>query len=245
MSRFTDSLLARRANTGRSRLRAFGLAVVAGMSLSACADDPFVERNTPFMSVQERHPIRLVEEPEYLEVAVGPGSSRLTAAQKNQVAAFIAQYKARAQGDLFVRMPSGTKNEGAARHALEDIRTVVAQQGISSRSVRYKPYREKSLGAYPPIVLGYKGLSAVADECGNWPTNISTNPNNVAYDDFGCSSQRNLAAMVANPLDLEQPRQVDPVSAARRDTVYKAYVKGERTAAVPQDAGSNLSGVGQ
>ena len=52
----------------------------------------------------------------------------------------------------------------------------------------------------------------------------------------GCSNQRNLAAQVANPADLVQPRSETPVLASRRNTVTEKYRKGEPTSTQAPDA---------
>jgi pilus assembly protein CpaD len=46
---------------------------------------------------------------------------------------------------------------------------------------------------------------------------------NKNYKNFGCAYQNNLAAMVANPMDLLGPRQTGPIDAADRDKVISDY----------------------
>jgi pilus assembly protein CpaD len=46
---------------------------------------------------------------------------------------------------------------------------------------------------------------------------------------MGCATQRNLAAMVADPEDLLHPRAETPRPSERRDVVWGKYVKGEPT----------------
>ena len=53
----------------------------------------------------------------------------------------------------------------------------------------------------------------------------------------GCATQKNLAAMVANPEDLIQPRPETPPLAARRATAMDKYRKGEDPATVYQNSG--------
>ena len=65
------------------------------------------------------------------------------------------------------------------------------------------------------IRLNYPKISAIAGPCGLWPEDLGPSINNKGYFDnksyynFGCSNQRNLAAMVDNPSDLVQPRDGD------------------------------------
>jgi pilus assembly protein CpaD len=69
---------------------------------------------------------------------------------------------------------------------------------------------------------------------------------NQAYWNLGCSTQQNLAASVANPEDLIQPRPETPPLAGRRQNVIEKYRKGENPSGqyeTKQDA--QASDVGQ
>ena len=56
-------------------------------------------------------------------------------------------------------------------------------------------------------------------------------PQNLPYPNLGCATQSNLAAVVANPRDLLEPRASTPRSSERRDVVWDKYIKGEPTGA--------------
>ena len=58
---------------------------------------------------------------------------------------------------------------------------------------------------------------------------------NKSYHNFGCANQRNLAAMIDNPSDLEQPRSETAVYTARRTAAFEKYRKGEPTTTVYSD----------
>lgn len=228
----------------RVRRSAHILAAVAGcVLLSACAEDKFAQQHSALLSLEERHPIKIEQHPVAMELPISPGTRRLSGGQLGQVASFLSDYKSKGQGSLVVRVPSGTRNESAARSAANDIRLVAAQQGIAPGMVRYQPYREKTKGALPPVVLSYNATVAVGPECGIWPESVTVNPENRPYTDYGCSTQHNLAAMISNPNDLVQARAMTPRSAARNDTVYVKYVKGSSTSS-QQDTGQTGTGSG-
>ena len=48
---------------------------------------------------------------------------------------------------------------------------------------------------------------------------------------FGCSLQRNMAAQIADPRDLMQPRPMEASDASRRTTVVGKYEAGQVTQA--------------
>jgi pilus assembly protein CpaD len=90
--------------------------------------------------------------------------------------------------------------------------------------------------------LNYPKVTADAGPCGLWPEDLGPSFRNPIYQDnrpysnFGCASQRNMAAMVANPADLVQPRPESPSLTPRRTTVLGKYSRGEPTATQYPDA---------
>ena len=87
-----------------------------------------------------------------------------------------------------------------------------------------------ALGSYPggsqePIKLSFERKVAVTKECGDWSDNLASTYSNQPYRNFGCANQQNIAAMVANPEDFEQPRAMSPVLAGNRMQVMKIFVE--------------------
>jgi pilus assembly protein CpaD len=102
------------------------------------------------------------------------------------------------------------------------------------------------------IRLNYPKISAVAGPCGLWPEDLGPSVNNKSYFEnkpyynFGCSNQRNLAAMVDNPSDLVQPRPETPAFAPRRGMAFEKYRKGTTTATTyPESDRAKLSDTGK
>lgn len=221
------------------------LGLAAAALLAACESDRQAYAPEPTLTVEQRYPITLAENREVLEVPVSPGAPRLTAAQRAEIAGFLRAYRDGGSGPLVVRAPSGTRNEVAALAAIDEIRELVAASSITS--VSYSVYRaQSSRSVHPPVLLAYTGVRAVSPECGNWSENIAANYGNTRYPNFGCASQRNLAAMVDNSRDLAVPRGMDPASSERRQTVRDKYIAGEATAAkVDDDDKGTASKVGQ
>jgi pilus assembly protein CpaD len=94
----------------------------------------------------------------------------------------------------------------------------------------------------PPIKLSYPRIAAVAGPCGLWPEDLGLSVDdpsyvqNKPYHNFGCATQRNLAAMIDNPADLEQPRSETTAYTARRNVAFEKYRKGESTTTVYSEA---------
>ena len=81
---------------------------------------------------------------------------------------------------------------------------------------------------HAPIRLAYLRYVAEGPECGDWPTNLADERRNLPLPDFGCAQQHNLAAKIANPADLLEPRTMAPADAERRAVIFDKYVKGSR-----------------
>jgi pilus assembly protein CpaD len=180
----------------------------------------------------ERHPIMVSQQPATLNVRVARSSQGLTPAQKGQIAGFLERYRAADAGNskLVIGVPSGSPNETAAMHSVNELRHMIAAYGFSDSAVAVEPYYERG-DAAAPIRLSYLRYIAEGPECGVWTHNLADDRRNLPYSNFGCAQQRNLAAQIANPADLLGPRTMDPADSERRTIVYDKYRQGKTTAA--------------
>ena len=85
-----------------------------------------------------------------------------------------------------------------------------------------------------------------------WPEDIGPSVHNKSwlenrqYHNFGCSTQRNLAAMIDNPADLVQPRAETPANEQRRTQAFEKYRKGTTTAtSYPEADKAKITDVGK
>jgi pilus assembly protein CpaD len=114
--------------------------------------------------------------------------------------------------------------------------------GLAHSWVREGRYTPDDFRALPTIRLSYPRIAAVAGPCGLWPQDLGPNIDNAGYNEnrsyhnFGCATQRNLAAMIDNPADLEQPRPESPAYTSRRDIAFDRYRKGTATATTYPEA---------
>lgn len=182
---------------------------------------------------RKRHPIALKEGERTVEVFVGNNRGGLTPVQRAEVMSFAQTWRRESTGGVIVDLPSGTPNERAAAEALREIRSILMAAGIPPKAVSVRPY---ATGAdkLASIRLNYSKITAQVGPCGLWPEDLGPS-NTPAYQDnrpywnFGCATQRNLAAMVENPADLVQPRGEIPAYTPRRTVVLDKYRKGEST----------------
>lgn len=79
------------------------------------------------------------------------------------------------------------------------------------------------------VQLSYVGYGASSPVCGHWEENIASTYHNLPTPNFGCATQHNLAAQIADPRDLVTPQQMTPPDTERRMTVIDKWRRGEAT----------------
>jgi pilus assembly protein CpaD len=200
---------------------------------------------------RQRHPIVIKEGAQTLEVFVGNSRGGLAAAQRGDVHSFGRVWTREATGGIVIDLPTRTSNARAAADALREIRSLLTATGVPPQAIAVRPYQPADPAKLATIRLRYSKIVAEAGPCGLWPNDIGPSMNrdyieNRPHWNFGCASQRNLAAMVDNPADLVQPRGETPALASRRSTVLEKYRKGESTAtAYPDASKGKISDIGQ
>jgi len=218
------------------------LAVLAALTalLAACQSDRVVTGSVP-TSVEQRYPIGIIPERPKLDLnATGYG---LSSPDRAMVEEFVLSWRERGTGGLDVLTPIGTANEAEAASVVAEVKAIAYDFGMPVEAVSVTGYHTTQ--PFGPVRLSYDRLVAKL-ECGAWPTNIAENWRNVPYENFGCATQKNLAAMVEDPRDLAGPRPMTPRDARRRDEVFDKYRRGEDPSTVYQsDDAGQISEVGQ
>ena len=99
------------------------------------------------------------------------------------------------------------------------VRPTQNQDGVAA-------YDAAAYGPNAPIRLAFFAITAKAGPCGEWPEDLVENTvENRNYHNFGCATQANLAAQIANPMDLVQPRGMSAIDAEQRNVVIQDYRK--------------------
>ncbi len=220
----------------RKAMRPLGMLGVALLSggLVGCGHVEMASQGPAFAIVDpaQRHPILVSQKPTHMSVHVPRGSSGLSPKSKADVLAFSQRHRATDGGDsrLIIQAPSGSGNEVAAMNAVQEVRALLSSNGFAESGISVETF-DAGHDANPPLKVSYMRYVAEGPECGNWPSNLAHEPNNLPMANIGCANQRNLASMVANPADLLGPRTVAPASGERRDVIFDKWAKGEVTTA--------------
>jgi pilus assembly protein CpaD len=225
------------------RLRLIGALAGLSLSLGACTltSTEVVTATVPD-DYRQRHPIALQEADHSIAVFVGQGRGGLTSQQRADVAGFAQSWQREGTGAIVASIPVGTPNARAAADAYREIRAVLTAGGIPSRAITTQSYHPENPHLLAAIRIGYPRIAAVAGPCGLWPEDLGPNimdpeyNENRHYYNFGCATQRNLAAMIDNPADLVQPRSETAAYTPRRSAAFEKYRKGEPTSINYPDA---------
>ena len=227
--------------------------IVLAVGLGACkhTGEELVTASVPD-DYRLRHPIAVQEADQSVVVFVGRGRGGLSASQRADVMYLGQTWMREGTGIISIDVPVNTPNARAAEDSLREIQATLAAAGVPPRATNVRQYRPEDPRHMAAIRLNYPKISAVAGPCGLWPEDIGLSINNKSYFDnkpyynFGCSNQRNLAAMVDNPSDLVQPRPETPAYAPRRAVAFEKYRKGTTTATTyPESDKAKLSDTGK
>jgi pilus assembly protein CpaD len=132
----------------------------------------------------------------------------------------VAGYLDRGHGPLTLSLTAATPpaREAALRHRL-------VAAGIPASAIRIDH------GGRGAAMLSYTRYDVILPRCGDWSTPAGYNPANTDYPALGCSVQRNLGLMLADPADIDGPRATEPTDAVNATRVIRAYRSGAATEA--------------
>jgi pilus assembly protein CpaD len=176
-----------------------------------------------------RHPIMLSEEPEVLDIPVGMNGPAMSRQIAGAIAGFAGEYRQNGTGLITIQVPTDAANELAAGATGRAAHYALVQAGVPHGQIEVMPYHVGDHSKPAGVRLSYLRVKAVAPQCGLWPDMQSNTNSNPQYHNFGCASQQNLAAMVANPADFIWPRPLAPANGRRRAAVISTYEESGNT----------------
>jgi pilus assembly protein CpaD len=220
------------------------LSALVGLSgaLGACTTSGDVVTASVPEDYRLRHPIAIEEADRSVVIFVGHARGGLSASQRADVTGLAQTWVREGTGAIVADVPVDTPNARAAANSFREIQALLAAGGVPRRGITLRHYHPDDPRTFAAIRLSYPRIAAVAGPCGLWPANLGpsiTNNDyfeNKSYYNFGCAYQRNMAAMIDNPADLEQPRAETAAYTARRTAAFEKYRKGDPTAPVYPDA---------
>jgi pilus assembly protein CpaD len=228
-----------------------GLSISLGGCLTQTRDREGITASIP-TDYRQRHPIAIVEGDRALEVFVGSGRGGLSAEQRADVTQLGIDWLHDSTGVLAIDVPKDTPNARAAADAYRETYALLTAIGVPARAITTRNYHPRDPRRFATLHLSYPRIAAEAGPCGLWPEDIGpsiknkTYIENKSYHNFGCATQRNMAAMIENPSDFVQPRPETPPYTARRSIAFEKYRKGTATGTqYPDSDKAKLSDLGK
>lgn len=175
------------------------------------------------------HPITV--EPTYRSLRL-PNSDALSNKDAASFSAFVDDYLERGNGAISVSVPPGPGSERIVTTFAERL----VDMGVPRSHILVGV--QDQAAADGRLEIGYISYAAHTIPCGDWSVNVADTANNLPMPNFGCSVQQNIAAQVADPRDIVEPRGMGPADATRRMQVINNYEKAQTTAAQKTQAQS-------
>ncbi|MDP4022787.1 CpaD family pilus assembly protein [Methylobacterium sp. NEAU 140] len=201
--------------------RLLAACAVAGLA-AACKGDPPATGAIDTADYRARHPIVLADGTRSLDVfPAGPG--HLDPRQAAEVDAFMLEYRRYGRGGVLMEVPRGLPpaQAAAAERTAALLARRGAEDGLPPGTIAPSAYAVAAPGLAAPIRLSFQRMQAKVDGCGLWPqdlgvSNFASDFSNRPYWNFGCAMQANVAAQVADPVDLVRGRTEGRIDTVRR-----------------------------
>ena len=211
-----------------------GVAITA-LAVAACST-PMANGPAQVYERAERFPISVQPRMMTLRLLYN-GQPQLDENARGQIARFARDYLSHGSGSIAVAPPTG--NAGVAALVVEEL----LENGVSRNQIMAGG--ANAPGPADDIRITYIRYVAESPDCGDWSANLGYTASNTKHPNFGCATQRNIAAMVADPRDLVAPDTSGQADAQRRLTVLDRYRAGEPTPAErTEDQSAIISNVG-
>jgi pilus assembly protein CpaD len=168
------------------------------------------------------HPITVAPQYTAIKLPFSAPQAGLLPDDAAKLDVFVADYLSRGNGSISISAASGPDASAALAYFSERL----AGMGVPRSRILVGTHSGDS-----QVEIGYIAYFAHTDSCGNWSKNLGDTADNRSSPDLGCAVQQNIAAQVADPRDLIEPRPTEASDATRRGTVISHYEKGEVTQA--------------
>lgn len=199
-----------------------GLCLAAVLAAGSCTV-PFTKDADNFDDPAANHP--LLVEPSYQSMKIAYAAGALDPASASKLEAFVADYRLHGNGKIAISVPSGP----GMQQTVVALTNQINEMGVGRDRILIASHDASARDS--SVELNYISYQAHTAACGDWSENLAFTADNRTPINFGCATQHNIAAMVADPRDLMGPRPMDGGDAARRQAVIGNYEAGKITSA--------------
>lgn len=193
------------------------LAVSLLLSLAACADPK--DRATEY-DYRQNHPLVIAPRAAVLELTTLDGA---------RLEAFADDYLRRGKSAVLISVGAATAKDAQATAFAQSLAGVLLKAGLRPAELRPQLVIDDASLPVGHARLRYDSQTAELPDCYDW----REGPANGPSANFGCNMQRNVGAMVADPHDLLEMREMPPMAGERAADVVTKYNEGKDTASAP------------
>ena len=199
---------------------------------------------TPDINMTTRYPFVVESELVTQRVKFQGSKLALDKVEIVRVNSFLTSFLRDSGGVLEIRIPAAL-DDAKAESRLRVLLNYINKRGTPTEDVHVSQI-PGGHGNDDLMILSYNKFAVETIKCDRRNTRTAYNPSNLPHPDLGCSSRSNIAAMVANPADLERPQTMQPSDPTRRVRVIKKYRAGEATEATrgPGESASSIRSLG-
>ncbi len=229
-----------------ARLLVCGLSL--GVALAGCATTPrpaakaaptppgFVkDAKTPL----DQYAVLIDRSPE--TVALSVHATGVSAAQHAALQHFAERWRDTGGTEVIVvQAPVNSAEPADAHVAARGVAAVLNALGVPPSRLRIADY-DAAGAPGAPVYARYERYEAKGPDCAQGWSNLVATKSNKTSPHFGCAGAANLAAMIADPHDLERPAAIAPADSVRRSTVLDKYRRGEITSSAKDDQAQGLA----
>jgi pilus assembly protein CpaD len=213
------SKIALRTRVSTIRLASGAAALSLGLMLAGCGGMP---TNRSMNSVHQP----VVEKVNY-SLDVGTDGGGLAYGEQSRLSGWFEAMGVKYGDRVFVEDPGANPSTRSAVEAVASRFGILLSEGTPATDSYVAQGKAR-------IVLVRS--KATVPGCPNWSSNSDFNPNNGLSGNYGCATNSNIAAMVANPEDLLHGATNDTGVSVRSAKAIEAY----RTAAPSGQGGTQL-----
>lgn len=210
------------------RLRTLAAAAVTALALGACASMTTADPNAPLTPLT-RYSLQV--EPGLDRIALAVHEDGLSARQEAALRELAMRHRAEGAGVIVVQAPSG--DDPAAAGAAWAARASLEAAGVPAHLIQVAAYDAPDARA--PILAGFETLRARIPDCSREQGPREGRFSNQSSLGLGCAVNANLAAQIANPRDIVQPRDMPPAETGRAATVFANYRQGNPTSSAQEE----------
>lgn len=229
----------------RARFNALAASLL-GVAVASCASTPPPSKTaaTPPGFVKDartpldQYAIAVDSAPDLVALSVHP--SGLSARQRSALQAFTQRWRdAGGSQPVVVQTPRNSAEPSDPGAAAVGVAALLNALGVPPLNLRVIDY---DAGGRPgaPVTVRYERFEAKGPDCLQGWDNLSSTNKNRPSTHFGCANAANLAALVADPHDLEHPAPTAPADSVRRAIILDKYRQGVVTSAAKDDQASGV-----